>query len=69
MGGTAGWCDIVERETARRGIKGFGNFSKRRWQQEGGLEAEEEGRGGEGEEEGGPQEFDWQVKSKGRCKE
>lgn len=44
MGGTVGWCDRVEREMARRGIKGSENVSKRRWQQEGGLEGEKEGR-------------------------
>lgn len=48
MGGTAGWCDRVEREMARRGIKGSENFSNRRRQQAGGLEGEKEGRRGGG---------------------
>lgn len=34
MGGIVGWCDM-EREMARRGIKGSDSVSKRRWQQEG----------------------------------
>lgn len=48
MGGTAEWCDRVEREMARSGIKGSGYVSKRKWQQEGGPEGErrEEGGGG-----------------------
>lgn len=66
MGGTVGWCDRVEREMASRGIKGFGNVFKRRWQQEGGLQGEKEGRGGKvggmEEEKGGPRDFDWRVK-------
>lgn len=48
MGGTVGWCDRVEREMARRGIKGSENVSNRRRQREGGLEGEKEGRGGGG---------------------
>lgn len=39
-----GWCDRVEREKARRGIKGPENVPEPRWQQEGGLQGEEEGR-------------------------
>lgn len=35
MGGIVGWCDRVEREMARRGIKGSDSVSKCRWQQEG----------------------------------
>lgn len=38
MGGLRAWCDTVEREIVRRGIKGFGNVSKHRWQREGGAE-------------------------------
>lgn len=48
MGGTVGWCDRVEREMARRGIKGSENVSKRRWQQEGGLQGEKGGKRREG---------------------
>ena len=67
-----GWCDRVEREKARRGIKGPENVPEPRWQQEGGLRGEEEERrrgggevGGMEEDEGGPQELDWQVKGQG----
>lgn len=38
-----GWCDRVEREKARRGMKGPENVPEPRWQQEGGLQGEEEG--------------------------
>lgn len=52
MGGTAGWCDTVEREMARRGIKGSHNVSKRRWQQEGREGGKRRGGGRDGGGEG-----------------